>query len=162
MLIHLFFFVFFNYTLQILHRLLRNAGYVCYFQLEKKEFMLLWLQFPGWQLNVLNIDLCYRRMMWSFVDGFLCFSLISFHFLNAQVYICELIFSFGLIAFLSIFSPSHFWWIPAALNIKGVFNTSNETKYEKEPPDGTSLLHKLGFLNCYSDLFLFTQVPHKC
>jgi len=26
----------------------------------------------------------------------------------------------------------------AAVNIKGVFNTSNETKYEKEPPAGTS------------------------
>lgn len=32
------------------------------------------------------------------------------------------------------------WLLCAAVNIKGVFNTSNETKYEKDPPDGTSLL----------------------
>lgn len=33
------------------------------------------------------------------------------------------------------------WLMFAAVNIKGVFNTSNETKYEKDAPDGTSLIN---------------------
>lgn len=37
--------------------------------------------------------------------------------------------------------------IPTAVNIKGVFNTSNETKYETEVPDGRHLsLHFLADL----------------
>jgi hypothetical protein len=32
------------------------------------------------------------------------------------------------------------WLMSAAVNIKGVFNTSNETKYEKDAPDGTPLI----------------------
>ena len=30
-----------------------------------------------------------------------------------------------------------------AVNIKGVFNTSNDTKYEKDPPDGTVFLYSV-------------------
>ena len=33
----------------------------------------------------------------------------------------------------------------AAVNIKGVFNTSNETKYENEAPDGILLLLSIIF-----------------
>jgi len=33
--------------------------------------------------------------------------------------------------------------IPAAVNIKGVFNTSNETKYETEVPEGRYLFPSL-------------------
>lgn len=47
-----------------------------------------------------------------------------------------------------------------AVNIKGVFNTSNETSYEKEPPTGMkyiSIQHH-GLLNFYS-LMQTTSFP---
>lgn len=45
-------------------------------------------------------------------------------------------FSFFIFLLLEIYVTLPFWLIIAAVNIKGVFNTSNETKYEKDPPDG--------------------------
>jgi hypothetical protein len=40
------------------------------------------------------------------------------------------------------------------VNIKGVFNTSNETRYEKDPPDGTALLNSV-------NLFLVVFIVYR-
>lgn len=51
------------------------------------------------------------------------------------------------------------WLLCAAVNIKGVFNTSNETKYEKDPPDGTSLLMTVAwFLNVDVNILLLIHL----
>lgn len=48
----------------------------------------------------------------------------------------DVIFCGRILMFLAHFFPLS---ERSALNIKGVFNTSNETKYEKDPPDGVSI-----------------------
>ncbi|KAI9079003.1 hypothetical protein K1719_039050 [Acacia pycnantha] len=48
----------------------------------------------------------------------------------------DVVFCGRILTFLAHFFPLS---ERSALNIKGVFNTSNETKYEKEPPEGISI-----------------------
>ncbi|CAK9133658.1 unnamed protein product [Ilex paraguariensis] len=48
----------------------------------------------------------------------------------------DVVFCGRIIMFLAHFFPLS---ERSAVNIKGVFNTSNETKYEKEAPDGLSI-----------------------
>lgn len=82
--------------------------------------------------------------MWCSVGEFSCFWHIFFHCLNAQVLTRSLpwLYTFTLFTlFLALCYFVDFIWCLSAVNIKGVFNSSNETKYEKDPPDGTFFLN---------------------
>ena len=82
--------------------------------------------------------------MWYFAEESLCFLLTFFLCQNAQVRFFHITLLF-ISYFGSSLTASDFSRLLTAVNIKGVFNTSNETKYDKDAPDGTEKWRKANF-----------------
>lgn len=91
------------------------------------------------------------------VDELLCFLLTFSHCQNVQVLFT--IIKILLEAF-NLYPMFQHDLLPdsAAVNIKGVFNTSNETKYEKEAPAGTYLIWNSCFLVLVTVILYFAFV----
>lgn len=73
-------------------------------------------------------------------SGIFCCSVFMFNFV--MLIVCG-------IAFLGLFQNF------AAVNIKGVFNTSNDTKYEKDPPLGTFRAHRTLLIKFQVLIFIY-------
>lgn len=81
--------------------------------------------------------------MWYSAGVFLCFLLIFSLFQSVQVIV---FFKMLVVIYTIVFFGRFSFGRLTAVNIKGVFNTTMETKYEKDAPDGMQLLIVMLFL----------------
>jgi hypothetical protein len=123
--------------------------------------------------HILTVILVSRQMMLYFVDEFPCFSLTFFHCESALVITSDFYYRSFDPSFISLIlvvsSPFPcadfcFWFhssMLSAVNIKRVFDTSNEMKYEKDAPHGMDTNYVILFFISLVVLFLFCPYLSK-
>jgi hypothetical protein len=122
---------------------------------------------------MLTVILVSRQMMVYFADEFPCFSLTFSHCESAPVITSDFYYHSFDPSFISLilivscpFPCADFCFLfhssmLSAVNIKGVFDTSNEMKYEKDAPRGTDTNYVILFFVSLVVLFLFCPYLSK-